>query len=551
MLGVDMREECIAQWNQEVNDWIAYVEQRKVELEKEDISDSILGKKVRLHRQIRALYQVKNGIVMNPELIFDCIDPKRIAVSNDKEVKVYYSELDTKKRTSHIRLEGNQKDAVKKFANMDNLLVIQGPPGTGKTSVIVEICAQILMNEPESRVLVCSETHVAVNNLFHILNEMFDNFEGIRILDKEIDEEGYRKKFLKDTFIEKYWKKMRDKKVSEKIIHYLEENWTNNEKQFNEMLFYSSRFVGITCSGIGGMDFAYEYPFDYVIVDEDSKISFPELLMPMCWAKKFILVGDPKQLPPSFSEEERENMDSLLERIDGKNAFIDRIYNQIPECAFSMLNIQHRMSYEIADIVNKFFYNGLLKNGNNVQSIKGSLRWADYDTNSKWLIPEEGSITQKHFSVYNLDEVGIVHKIILQEYERYTQILRGRNFKKLVRIEVITPYTGQKRKLSKYLFNQDDIKQTKEIFKLGIHTIDQIQGRDSEIVIFSIARNIGNSRFIANDRRLNVAFSRAKERLWIVGQRKYTDNISVIIDGEEKKILNEVAETAIVQKFIV
>ena len=121
----------------------------------------------------------------------------------------------------------------------------------------------------------------------------------------------------------------------------------------------------------------------------------------------------------------------------------------------------------------------------------------------------------------------------------------------MVRIEVITPYTGQKRKLSKYLFNQDDIKQTKEIFKLGIHTIDQIQGRDSEIVIFSIARNIGNSRFIANDRRLNVAFSRAKERLWIVGQRKYTDNISVIIDGEEKKILNEVAETAIVQKFIV
>lgn len=54
-----MREECIAQWNQEVNDWIAYVEQRKAELEKEDISDSILGKKVRLHRQIRALYQVK------------------------------------------------------------------------------------------------------------------------------------------------------------------------------------------------------------------------------------------------------------------------------------------------------------------------------------------------------------------------------------------------------------------------------------------------------------------------------------------------------------
>lgn len=546
-----MREECIVRWNQEVNDWLAYAEQRKAELETEDTSDSVLGKKVRLHRQIQALYQVKNGIVMNPELIFDCIDPKRIVSSNNKEVKVFYSELDTIKRMTRIHLEDHQKDAIKKFVNMDNLLVIQGPPGTGKTSVIVEICAQILMNEPESRILVCSETHVAVNNLFHILNEMFDNFEGIRILDKEIDEEGYRKKFLIDTFIEKYREKLHTKKVSENVIQYLMESWINNEKQFNEMLFYSSRFVGITCSGIGGMTFAYKHPFDYVIVDEDSKISFPELLMPMSWAKKFILVGDPKQLPPSFSEEERENMNSLLQRIDGKDTFIDRIYDQIPECAFSMLNIQHRMSYEIADIVNKYFYDGLLKNGSNVQPIKGSLQWADYDTDNKWLIPKEGDISQKHFSIYNLDEVEIVHKIILQEYQRYKQILQGKEIKRLVRIEVISPYTGQKRKLVRYLFNQDDIKQTKDIFKLGIHTIDQIQGRDSEIVIFSIARNIGNSRFIANDRRLNVAFSRAKEKLWIVGQRKYTDNISVMIRGEERKILKEIAEDAIVQKFVI
>lgn len=503
-----------------------------------------------MHRQIQALYQVKNGIVMNPQLIFDCIDPRRIVSSKDKEINIYYSELNTKKRTKCIQLEDHQKDAVKKFVNMDNLLVIQGPPGTGKTSVIVEICAQILMNEPESRILVCSETHVAVNNLFHILNEMFDNFEGIRIFDKEIDEEGDRKKFLTTTFIEKYKKKLRDKSVSENIIRYLTDSWICNEKQFNEMLFYSSRFVGITCSGIGGITFAYEYPFEYVIVDEDSKISFPELLMPMSWAKKFILVGDPKQLPPSFSEDERENMDALLERIDGKDTFIDRVYEQIPECAFSMLNIQHRMPHEIANIVNKYFYNEMLKNGSNVQSIKGSLRWADYDTDNKWLIPEEGSTSKKHFSVYNLDEVEIVHRIILEEYERYKQILQGEKPKRLIRIEIISPYTGQKRKLAGYLFNRDDIKQTRDIFKLGIHTIDQIQGRDSEIVIFSIARNIGNSRFIANDRRLNVAFSRAKERLWIVGQRKYTDNISVVINGEERKLLKEIAEDAFVQKFV-
>ena len=230
-----MREESIVKWNQEVNDWITYTEQRKAELEKEDISDSSVGKKVRVHRQIQALYQIKNGIVVNPELIFDCIDPRRIVYSKDQEVNIYYSELNTKKRTKHIRLEEHQKDAIKKFINMDNLLVIQGPPGTGKTSVIVEICAQILMNEPESRILVCSETHVAVNNLFHILNEMFDNFEGIRILDKEIDEEGDRKKFVTDTFIEKYKKKLRAKSVSENIIQYLTESWINNEKQFNEM----------------------------------------------------------------------------------------------------------------------------------------------------------------------------------------------------------------------------------------------------------------------------------------------------------------------------
>lgn len=521
-------QEAFSRWNVEINDWFKYLK-KKEELILAQDGEVHTGDLEKTRRQIQALCNLRSGVFANPQVILSFIYPESISEES----------IITHKYTTD-KLNDSQRMAVDKALSNQCFTLIQGPPGTGKTSVITEICSQILLNDSTSRILVCSETHVAVNNIFSNLDKKFENFMGLRINDKEFDDVKIREKFQTNQILEKYLERLSQKNLSTGIVQFLKEEVDNNLNKFNSLLFYTSRFVGITCNGIGGVFFNAKYIFDYVIIDENSKISFPEIILALIWGKKVVMVGDPVQLSPVYTELDRQAMIETGTKHLESHTYIEEIYDRTPEYAFTLLNKQYRMCNEISAIVSNYFYHGKLLNGIVNNSVQGSVVWADYVTEKKWPI---SYISDTKHSPYNLDEIEVIKQILGIEALTY------KNVGKKKQISIIAPYKGQKSKLLYMINRNQEISKLKEKLNIKIDTVDSIQGRDSEVVIFSITRNHGSSYFFSNYKRLNVAFSRAKRKLWIVGQRSYTDKVYHFEDDKKIYMLKEIADSCENQFF--
>lgn len=523
------RQEAFSRWNKEIDDWLRYLKKREELIRIQEGAETQIGDLEKTRRQIQAIYNLRSGVFVNPELILAFIHPE--SISRGDSISLRYTT---------DKLDESQKMAVDKALSGQCFTLIQGPPGTGKTSVITEICSQILLKDSSARILVCSETHVAVNNIFYNLDKKFENFMGLRIKDKEFDDDKTREKFQLNQVLVKYLDRLQEKGISDGIIQLLKDEIASNPSRINELLFYTSRFVGITCNGIGGISFNAKYPFDYVILDENSKISFPEIILALIWGKKAVMVGDPVQLSPVYTELDRQAMTETDTRFLESCTYIEEVYDRIPEHAFTMLNRQYRMVDEISAIISKYFYQGKLLNGKEHNSLPGSVVWADYLTDRLW--PVSDSSNTKH-SPYNLDEIGVIKDILKKE-----AVVSG-NAGRKKQISIIAPYKGQKSKLLHMINRDPEILGLKRYINLKIDTVDSIQGRDSEVVIFSITRNHGTSFFFSNYKRLNVAFSRAKRKLWIVGQRSYTDKVYHWERDEKVYMLKEIADSCVNEFF--
>lgn len=523
------RQEAFNRWNTEIEDWLRYLRKREELIQIQEEGEVQIGDLEKTRRQIQALYNLRSGVFANPELILAFIHPESIPAGNIVSMKYTTDKLDE-----------SQKIAVSKALSDQCFTLIQGPPGTGKTSVITEICSQILLKDPTARILVCSETHVAVNNIFHNLDNKFVNFMGLRIKDKEFDDDETREKFQINRVLVNYLERLQKKQISDGVIRLLRDEIENNSRRMHEMLFYTSRFVGITCNGIGGISFNAKYSFDYVILDENSKISFPEIILALMWGKKAVMVGDPVQLSPVYTELDRQAMTETGTRYLEAHTYIEEVYTRIPEHAFTMLNRQYRMVDEISSIVSRYFYQGKLLNGKENNSIPGSVVWADYLTERTW--PIRYPSDEKH-SPYNLDELEVIKQILKKEASIHSDTERRKQ------ISIIAPYKGQKSKLIHMINKDSEILELKKKLKIKIDTVDSIQGRDSEVVIFSITRNHGTSFFFSNYKRLNVAFSRARRKLWIVGQRSYTDKVYHWESDKKIYMLKEIADSCVNEVF--
>lgn len=523
------RQEAFIRWNTEMEAWIQYLKKKEELIRLQEEGEAQIGDLEKTRRQIQAIYNLRSGVFVNPELILAFVHPESIAKGNIAPLKYTTDKLDE-----------SQKTAVDKALSGQCFTLIQGPPGTGKTSVITEICSQILLRDSSARILVCSETHVAVNNIFYNLDRKFENFMGLRIKDKEFDDEKTREKFQINQVLITYLERLQRKGIPEGIVQLLKGEIETNSSRINEMLFYSSRFVGITCNGIGGISFNAKYPFDYVILDENSKISFPEIILALIWGKKAVMVGDPVQLAPVYTELDRQAMTETGTGSLESCTYIEEVYARIPEHAFTMLNRQYRMVDEISAIISKYFYQGKLLNGIEHNSLPGSVVWADYLTECLWPISNLANIKR---SPYNLDELEVIKDILKKEAGMLNHTGRKKQ------ISIIAPYKGQKSKLIHMVNRNQEVIELKRNINIKIDTVDSIQGRDSEVVIFSITRNHGTSFFFSNYKRLNVAFSRAKRKLWIVGQRSYTDKVYHWVGDKKVYMLKEIADSCVNEFF--
>lgn len=478
--------------------WIKHIDQWERFLRLQISSAEDEGMKTKAFRQLKSIEMVRYSAVLNPAVLTSFISPPP-TIHTDYHVPNFY-----------LSLNDSQKRAVEAALDENCITLIQGPPGTGKTQVITEICLQMYKRNPNVRILVCSETHVAVNNLISRIASIDPSIRILRIRDKEQDEliDEYSPK----TIIENYIKWIGATYSSRDLLSIFSEALSDTENPtLEKALALSSNIVGMTCNRVGAYDFeSTSEMFDMVIIDEVCKATLPEILMPLAIAQKAVLVGDPKQLPPVFCSEEIDIIKKIEECKLQKYMYIDELFSGGNNVC--TLDTQYRMADEIGNLISELFYDNVLQNGRNAV-IKDSIQWVDYEPEMPWPVyHEEDGEKQK---IYNLDECSIVSQILLQ--------LDSQPESNISSVAVISPYKAQVFKIRECVRKM----QLRQL-KVDVDTVDGFQGKECDCVLFSLARTTGTFRFLADQRRLNVALSRARDYIIIVGNVEYASHSALL-----------------------
>ena len=440
----------------------------------------------------------------------------------------------------HIQTNAKQLDSVVRAFSEERFFIIQGPPGTGKTTVIKELVLQQLKWLPKSRILIVSQANVAVDNVLRGIADISKTCSYIET--SQIVRCGSSEKIAEDvecfSFDQKYQRyldHLNDIPQS-KEIYDLRKKWLDiirqedNRSVVGECLLSCFQIIGATCVGLQSRRYGLSsMNFDLVIIDEAGKALAGELLIPINHAKKVIIIGDHKQLPPVINTAlyKRGNVkfDDVVEeqeQIDFLNrSFFERLYEDCPDHLKCMLDVQYRMPPVISDLVN-IFYDGKLKNGANcyqkVPMFCGNhLLFVDMKSESEYREIDHTS-DGNGISPYNDKEVEATVAVVRKIRTYYKE-----------RIVVITPYKRQKYKL------QEGLKQS-ECHNVWVNTIDAFQGDEENVVIYCTTRAVKPTRYFSDAARLNVAFSRSKNTLIFLGSSDYLNSYP------EEHILRKVSD---------
>ena len=301
--------------------------------------------------------------------------------------------------------------------------------------------------------------------------------------------------------------------------------------------------IGTTCVASARKEFMENYPvFDVVIIDEVSKATPPELLLPMLKGKKVILVGDHHQLPPLVGEDTLdETLQAILEESENleekdelkkllKESLFERLFKNLPKTSKTMLAIQYRMHESIMQTITPFYEEenyrlqcGLVDSDSARDHLlesryvnrKDHLLWIDMP-NQKPYFEERMKDGKSRFNQAELDTI----RDVLIDLNEATAIAKkeGRmNPDERKSIGVISFYGEQVKRIDRLI--QQQVNLTHLTFRTG--TVDKFQGMEMDVILLSMVRNnqekSGDIGFANDYRRLNVALSRARELLVLVG----------------------------------
>ncbi len=445
------------------------------------------------------------------------------------------------------RLNDRQKEAVKKALGAPELCLIWGPPGTGKTEVISEIARREA--QQGHKVLISSQANLAVDNALARLHGADDVWTFRQIKDKhDLEEEDKMKvptwKTAHRFFVQWLEKRIASSDNADSAIADLRKKLVNrlkrkawNEKDAEQMAaLYRRRInvVGATLIETGKwnrdagknnlLHITGVAEFDTVIIDEVSKALPPELFLPILLGKRVVLVGDYKQLPPTFKMSNGDDLalDKWAEmagvpvsEVDTDTTIFERLWNRHDKDAAgvrAMLTKQYRMHPRIQKLIERFYAEseGRLECGlSDVEQRKMAITHEGCfaGRHAVWVDTENDALENRAGTSYaNNDEIIIVGKILEQLPDN-----------KQISVGVITFYGAQLRKLrdryeQKYAGKFPN-------GKLIFGTVDRFQGRECDVIICSLVRKNkhGNIGFAVKANRINVAFSRARKLLCIVG----------------------------------
>lgn len=533
-----------------------------------------MGETIELSRQSKAMNRILkpdnkfNSRPINPNLPNFIFDPKYAS-----ETVVNIDEAKEEIRSHKIgNLNEKQLEAVTKSVLANDIALIQGPPGTGKTTVIAEIIWQAIRVNPDCRILLTSQTNLAVDNALERLQGQAgirpvrigkpDKLapEGRRFSLPIIDSWAQDSKNSEDNAT-KLWIDRIALNISnapqyatavEAWKSELREKDKHSRAEFSRLYKSHVNLVAATCSICGSRDFEETYSemfgetkrqdmyFDIVIMDEASKATPLEMAVPLVLGKKIIIIGDHKQLPPMMDENtidsalEKMGRKDLAEKFQNAESQFKRLFesaSKVRKTVVSTLDTQYRMHEQIMNTIKQFYQDELAATGGlkcgivNTMDIpdlenKGS-RWhgitldpiINPSTHAVW-IDVKSPETALNPGFKNEGELKAIDFIIraLEQADGYNELIDSQKKPEDKEIGIITFYSAQSREINKKYKGKN--------YRMDV--VDRFQGMERNIIIVSTVRSNAknNIGFAKEIERINVAFSRARRLLIVVGNKQ-------------------------------
>ena len=419
-------------------------------------------------------------------------------------------------------LNTSQQAAVNEVLWAKDVAVVHGPPGTGKTTTLVEAIYETLRRE--NQVLVCAQSNMAVD---WIAEKLVDRGVSVlrignptRVTDKMLSF-TYERRFESHPLYTELWgvrKAIRDiyasKSGSSESRHQkiarLKDRATDLEYTINQALFDDAKVIACTLAGsanrlLTGMKFGT------LFIDEAA-----QALEAACWiairkAHRVILAGDHRQLPPTIKSPEA--MHGGLDK-----TLMEAIVENKPK-AVSLLTVQYRMCDTIMQFPNREFYEGKLQSAPEVK-YRGILDW---DTAIEWVespVLDAVGIENRE-SAAGLSKVNLAEaQLTLATLQRYFEkIGKDRILEEHVDVGIISPYKAQVQLLRRMLKQDRYWKPYRSL--ITVNSVDGFQGQERDVIVISLVRSNehGDIGFLRDLRRMNVAITRARMKLIIIGDR--------------------------------
>lgn len=447
-------------------------------------------------------------------------------------------------------LNPTQERAVNEVLWAKDVAIVHGPPGTGKTTTLVEAINETLMRE--SQVLVCAQSNMAVDWISEKLVDRGINVLRIgnptRVNDKMLGF-TYERRFESHADYPQLWairKAIRElrknrKKGSENYhqkMDRLKSRAAEIELRINAELFGEARVIA--CTLVGSAHHLLEgMKFGTLFIDEAAQALEAACWIPMKRASRVILAGDHCQLPPTV-----KSIAALRAGL-GKT-LMERIAENKPEVV-TLLKIQYRMNDEIMRFSSDWFYGGKVESApqikyRSVLDYDHPITWIDTSNEENQITiegedaPEDPASTSSSVSAANQnsdlnfkeqfvgESFGRINKAeaeltLLTLAEYFTKIGKQRVLEERIDVGIISPYRAQVQYLKKLIKKYEFFKPYRRL--ISVNTVDGFQGQERDVILISLVRSNdeGQIGFLKDLRRMNVAMTRARMKLIILGNK--------------------------------
>ena len=423
-------------------------------------------------------------------------------------------------------LNSSQSAVVKNILKSNDFYIVHGPPGTGKTTVIIESVNE-LVNLGE-KILISASSNLAVDlltektvekkiNVLRIGNPVrvsenilhttldykiknHDYYKEIKKYKKQADDLIKKARSFKRNFGKQEYQDRRDKLREAKELYKL---CKKTEDIIIEDILDKTNVVASTLTSLYTSKIIKKCKFDSIFVDEASQALEPLCYLPIILqpSKRIIFVGDPNQLPPTIYSKKNNGL---------KFTFLEKLLFKFRDNPIQsgFLNIQYRMNDQILGFPNQEFYNNLLisdfSNKNHsigTDKIDSKVHIIFIDTVGADFTETRADNDQ---SIYNEQEGILLFKIFSNFYSKDNNLSFG----------ILSPYKAQVNFLEELFSKNESL-----LRSIEINTIDSFQGREKDCILISLTRSNDSSEigFLSDLKRMNVAMTRAKKELVIIG----------------------------------